>query len=323
MDNRIHFFSQKEVIPSKIESEKLGIRGRQANEFAELGFPILPGFILDADIASEIKSDDIKKDVAAMLDKCAALVGKKFGDKENPMLLKVVISSNLAITTYPTLHNFGLAKPTIDGFSKWVGNEFAAHEVIFLIRGMLKIEERIKELEAKSGEMKEIGDCLKIVDRMLGIEGPSNELGKKEEPIPIDKSAIEYMSEYTRFFPLGFFESAEEQLLITLSEISRMFRMDDQNDTDTALMVAPMVYGNYGKDSCAGDFFSRNVVTGEKKLQGKFFRGKFNEVGASGQSIENVGDKHLKELQKIAWTLEDRFKEIRQVRFCIETANCG
>jgi len=318
MDSRIHFFSQKEVIPSKIESDKLGIRGRQANEFAELGFPILPGFILDADIASEIKSDEIKKDVLAMVDKCGAIVGKKVGDIENPMLLKVVISSNLAITTYPTLHNFGLAKPTIDGFAKWVGKDFAAHEVIFLIRGMLKIEERIKELEAKTPEMKEISDYLKIVDRMLGIEGPSNELGEKEEPIPIDKSAHEYMNEYARFFPLGFFESAEEQLLITLSEISRMFQMDDQNDNDTALLVAPMVYGNYGKDSCSGDFFSRNVVTGEKKLQGKFFREKFNETGAEGQDIEKIGEKHIKELQKIAWTLEDKFKEIRQVRFCVE-----
>jgi len=318
MDSRIHFFSHKEVIPSKIESDKLGIRGRQANEFAELGFPILPGFILDADIASAIKPDEIKKDVLAMLDKCAAIVGKKVGDSENPMLLKVVISSNLAITTYPTLHNFGLAKPTIDGFAKWVGEDFAAHEVIFLIRGMLKIEERIMELRAKTAEMKEITEYLGIVDRMLGIEGPSNELGKKEEPIPIDKTPHEYMNEYARFFPLGFFESAEEQLLITLSEISRMFQMDDQNDNDTALLVAPMVYGNYGKDSCSGDFFSRNVVTGEKKLQGKFFRGKFNETGTEGQDIEKVGEKYIKELQKIAWTLEDKFKEIRQVRFCVE-----
>jgi len=318
MDNRIHFFSQKDVIPSKIESEKLGIRGRQANEFAELGFPILPGFILDADIASEIKPDEIRKDVLALLDKCGAIVGKKFGDGENPMLLKVVISSNLAITTYPTLHNFGLTKPTIDGFAKWVGKDFAAHEVIFLIRGMLKIEERIKELEAKSAEMKEITERLSIVDRMLGIHGPSNELGKKEEPIPINKSALEYMKEYAKFFPAGFFDSPEQQILITLSEISRMFQMDDQNDTDTALLIAPMVYGNYGKESCSGDFFSRNVVTGDKKLQGKFFRGKFNETGAEGQDIEKVGDKHLKELQKIAWTLEDKFKEIRQVRFTIE-----
>ena len=318
MDNRIHFFSQIDVIPKKIEPEKLGIRGRQANEFAELGFPILPGLILDTDIASDLKPAEIKKDIAALLDKCAGIVGKKYGDAENPMLVKVVISSNLAITTYPTLHNFGLVKPTIKGFGKWVGKDFAAHEVIFLIRGMLKIEERIKELEAKSKEKDEITARIKIVDRMLGITGPSNELGAKEEPIPINKSAEEYMNEYAKFFPAGFFDTAEQQILLTLGEISRMFQMDDQNDDDTALMIAPMVYGNYGKDSCSGDFFSRNVVTGEKKLQGKFFREKFNEIGAEGQDINNVGDKHLRDLQKIAWTIEDKFKEIRQVRFTIE-----
>ena len=317
MDSRIHFFSQTDIIHSKIESEKLGIRGRQANEFAELGFPILPGFILDTDIASEINPAEIKKDIMALLDKCSGVVGKKYGDSENPMLLKVVISSNLAITTYPTLHNFGLVKPTIAGFAKWVGKDFAAHEVIFLIRGMLKIEERITELEAKSREKEKITAQLKIVDSMLGISGPSNELGEKK-PVPIKKSAEEYMDEYAKFFPGGFFDSAEQQILVTLGEISRMFRMDDQNDTDTALLIAPMVYGNYGKESCSGDFFSRNVVTGEKKLQGKFFRGKFNEIGTDGQGIEKVGEKHLKDLQKIAWTLEDKFKEIRHVRFTIE-----
>ena len=319
MDNRIHFFSQIDVIPKKIESEKLGIRGRQANEFAELGFPILPGFILDTDISSQIVPAEIKKDIATLLDKCAGIVGKKYGDHDNPMLLKVVISSNLAITTYPALHNFGLAKPTIDGFAKRVGKDFAAHEVIFLIRGMLKIEHRIKELEAKQKEMAEISAKLKIVDRMLGIAGPSNELGEKEKPIPINKSAEEYMNEYAKFFPTGFFDDAEQQLLLTLGEITRMFQMDDQNDTDTALMIAPMVYGNYGKDSCSGDFFSRNVVTGEKKLQGKFFREQFNEIGGTGQDINAIGDKHVKDLQKIAWTLEDRFKEIRHVRFTIES----
>ncbi len=318
MDSRIHFFSQKDVIPSKIESEKLGIRGRQANEFAELGFPILPGFILDTDIASEVKPEAVKKDITSLLNKCAAIVGKKFGDDSNPMLVKVVISPNLTISTYPTLHNFGLVKPTINGFANWVGEDFAAHEVLFLLRGMLKIEERIKELEANVKAQEEIASRLKILDRMLGIHRPSNELGEKEGPLPIDKPAEAYMTEYERFFPKGFFDSAHAQLLITLGEISKMLQMDDQNDRDTALMIQPMVYGNYGKDSCSGDFFSRNVVSGEKKLQGRFFRGKFNELGAEGSDIGKIDAAHLKQLQKIAWTLEDRFKEIRHVRFTVE-----
>ncbi|MDR2258946.1 MAG: pyruvate, phosphate dikinase, partial [Treponema sp.] len=320
MNKSIHFFSQKDVIPKTIEPEKLGIRGRQANEFAELGFPILPGFILDTEIVSEITPDLIRKDVKALLDKCADLVKKKYGDEDNPMLLKVVISSNLAVTTYPTLHNFGLVKPTIDGFANWVGEDFAAHEVLFLVRGMLKIEERIKELEDKTKEQAEIVSRLKSLDRLLGISGPSNELGKKPDPeeMKITKTAAEYMDTYAPYFPAGFFDTAESQILITLSEISKMLQMDDQNDRDTALLVQPMVYGNYGKDSCSGDYFSRNVVTGDKKLQGRFFRGKFNETGASGQDIGKIDPAHLKQLQKIAWALEDKFKEIRQIRFTVE-----
>ncbi|MDR1429418.1 MAG: pyruvate, phosphate dikinase [Spirochaetaceae bacterium] len=318
MDSRIHFFSQIDVIPKSVGPELLGIRGRQANEFAELGFPILPGFILDTEIASEIQAEAIKKDIRVLLDKCSSTAGKKFGDTDNPLLLKVVISSNLAVTTYPTLHNFGLVRPTIDGFAKWVGRDFAVHEVLFLVRGMLKIEERIKELEDKAKEQGEIQARLKFLNRALGIAGPSNELGVKEKPVRIDKSAEDYMDEYAKYFPKGFFDSAENQILFTLSEISKMLQMDEQNDRDTALLVQPMVYGNYGKDSCSGDFFSRNVVTGDKHLQGQFYRGKFNEIDAQGQSIDKIGPTHLKQLEKIAWALEDRFKEIRQVRFTVE-----
>ncbi|MDR1024105.1 MAG: pyruvate, phosphate dikinase [Treponema sp.] len=318
MDSRIHFFSQKDIIPHTITPELLGIRGRQANEFAELGFPIVPGLILDTRIASNIDPAAIKKDLAALLNKCAGIMGKKYGDNENPMLLKIVISSNLAITNHPALHNFGLVKPAINGFAKRVGKDFAAHEVLFLVRGMLKLEERIKELEASNKEQEEIRAQLTILDQALGIRGPSNELDKQKAPVAIDKSAVVYMDQYARYFPAGFFDSAEEQLLITLNEISRMFRMDDQNDNDTALIITPMVYGNYSKDSCFGDFFSRNVVTGEKELQGRFFQEKFNEIGASGQNIDKLDPAYLKELEKIAWTLEDKFKDIRRIRFTVE-----
>ena len=319
MDSRIHFFSQKDVISNKISPELLGIRGRQANEFAELEFPILPGMIIDTELASELDPKAVKKDIMDLLGKCSRLAGKGFGNGENPLLVKVVISSNLAITTYPALHNFGLTKQTLAGFSNWVGEDFAVSEVLFLIRGMLKIEEKIKELEARPKEQEDISAKIKLIGRILGMKGPSNELHNNDKnPLPKKKTALEYMNEYAKYFPKGFFDDAESQILITLGEITKMFQMDEQNDNDTAILIQPMVYGNYGKDSCSGDFFSRNVVTGDKKLQGHFFRGKFNEIGTEGQDINKIDQKHLKTLEKIAWTLEDRFKEIRQVRFTIE-----
>ncbi|MDR2096775.1 MAG: pyruvate, phosphate dikinase [Treponema sp.] len=308
MNSRIHFFSQHDVIPRKVAPELLGIRGRQANEFAELGFPILPGFILDSEIASELDIRAVKKDVGGLLDKCASLVGKKYGDPENPMLLKVVLSPNLAVSAYPTLHNFGLVKPTIAGFADKVGNTFAAHETLFLVRGMLRIEARIRELENKTDEREEIDGLLKSLSRESASDHG-------------EKSAEAYMETYAEYFPEGFFDSAEGQLLITLGEISRMLRMDDQNDRDTAVLVEPMVYGNYGENSCSGYYFSRNVVTGEKKLQGEFFQGKFNEMGAAGKSIEKIDPRHYKELESIAGALEDKFKEIRQIRFTVENGN--
>jgi len=160
-----------------------------------------------------------------------------------------------------------------------------------------------------------------MLDSALGFKKPSNELEKdkkEEKTFKIDKNAEFYMEYYKKYFPKGFFDSAEQQLLITLDEMSRMFQMDDQNDNDTALMIAPMVYGNYSKDSCSGAYFSRNVVTGEKVLQGSFYRQKFNEGDSQGQPIGKIDPVYLKELQRIAWTLEDRFKEIRQIRFTVE-----
>jgi len=319
MDSRIHFFSQKDVIPNRVDPEMLGIRGRQANEFAELGFPILPGFILDAEIASDFDAEENKDDILDLLAKCEKLVRKGYGDVDNPMLLKLIISSNMAITTYPVLHNFGLVKPVLNGFAKWVGKDFAANEVLFMINGMMNIEEKIMELEGKTKERDEIAKENKLIRRMLGFHGPSNELHhEKEEPLPKKKSAEEYMSYYAKYFPKGFFDNAETHLMISLSEISRLLKMDEQNNEDTAIVIQPMVYGNYSKESCSGYLFTRNVVTGEKKLQGSYFTGKFNEIGETGHEINKIDVSYLKQLEKIAGVLEDRFKEIRQVRFTIE-----
>ena len=97
-----------------------------------------------------------------------------------------------------------------------------------------------------------------------------------------------------------------------------MLYLDDQDDADTAILVQPMVYGNYGKSSCSGAFYTRNVVNGEKKLQGEFFVERFDEIGASGDDINRIAPKHLKELQRMALALEDHHLEIRQIRFTIE-----
>jgi pyruvate,orthophosphate dikinase len=303
--NAVHFFSQKETVGKKVDKGLLGIRGRQANEFAELGLPILPGFIFDSSIASALETEPICRMSLPYFEKCSALVGKVFGDSRNPLLVKIVISPNLAIANYPTLHNFGLAKNTIAGFEKGVGANFAAHEVYFLLRGILSIEKQCAELEDKPVQLEAFNGALKEINETL-------KSGK------VTLSGSEIMDKFSPLLPAGFFDTAEHQFEISMQEISRLLRLDDQNDGDTAILIQPMVYGNYGKGSCSGSFFSRNIVTGEKLLQGNFFEEKFDDINAVGKDINLIAPAALKKLQQIAWLLEDDSKEIRQIRFTIE-----
>jgi len=305
MKANVHFFSQKESIAKGVDLETLGQRGRQANEFSELGFPILPGFIIDSVVASHLGNEDVIGVFKPHLKKIAGIVNKAYGDEKEPLLLKIVISPNLTIANYPTLHNFGLVRTTVQGFNKNVGENFGVHEVAFLAKGMLRIEERIAELEARDKDVAKIREMLEKVEKTL----------QSEKPV---EKAEALMALYQPVIPAGFFSDAWKQLEIAIKRISRLLELDDQDDNDTAIVVQPMVYGNYGKGSCSGAFFTRNIVNGSKVLQGEYFEEHFNEIGAKGNDINKIAPVHLKELTRIAASLEDHHKEIRQIRFTIE-----
>ncbi|HET7838210.1 MAG TPA: putative PEP-binding protein, partial [Rectinemataceae bacterium] len=301
----IHFFSQKETVKKGVGAEKLGMRGRQANEFAELSLPILPGFIIDCDAAPRLAGEDVLGLIRPHLKKVEEIVGKSFGDSKNPLLFKIVVSPNLAISNYPTLHDFGLARDTVEGFASWVGANFAAHEVLFLVRGMLAVEDRLAELEGRDKDRASLAELAQRVGKGLASDKPG-------------KSAQALMDEYAPILPEGFFDGAEKQLEIALKRVSRLIKLDEQDADDTALLVQPMVYGNYGKDSASGAFFTRDIVLGEPVLQGEYYQERFNEIGATGKDITKIDPSYLKELEKIARKIEDKHLEIRQIRFTIE-----
>jgi pyruvate, orthophosphate dikinase len=305
MKNNIHLFSKKEYVKDDEILEKIGIRGREANDFASLNLPILPGFIVDSDLAGKIEDTDLKPYVKDHMKKVEKDTKKVFGDPENPMLAKIVISPNLAIVRYPTLHNYGLTEKTLPGFNAFVGGNFAFHELQFLIKGSLEIEIKIAELEKRAKDVKTIEKTLEKLEQEM------------EKPVPANLRE-KSLEKYKALLPEGFFEDAYTQLELALKRISRMLALDEMNDDDAALIIQPMVHGNYGKDSASGMFFTRDVVTGEKKLQGAFQVDKFDTVESEGKDINKIGKDSLKELERIAAIVEDHFKEIRRIRFTIE-----
>jgi pyruvate, orthophosphate dikinase len=305
MKKNIHFFDQGEANVKPQVLERIGIRGRLAMELAHLDLPILPGFIIDADVAGHLGDYDLWGALHPWFDRLAKLTGKSFGDADNPMLVKIVVSPNLVIASYPTLHNFGLTDKTLPGFNRYVGENFGWHELQFLAHGSLEIEMAIAELEEKEKNAKALKQAIKELDGELNSEMDA-------------KKRRDSVGRYRAMLPEGYFADPFDQLEIALKRISHLLSVNDQNQEDTALIIQPMVYGNYGKDSLNGQFYTRNIVTGDKEIQGEYFQNKFNAIGTAGSDIANIAKNYHAELEKIGRTVEDHFKEVRSIRFTVE-----
>jgi len=310
MKNYVHFFSENEFVAKERILEKIGIRGRRAMELAALKLPILPGFIIDAEIAAQLEEVSLEPQLQAFFKKLETGTGKRFSDPENPMLVKIVISPNLVIATYPTLHNYGLTENTLKGFIPFVGEKFAYHEVQFLIRGNLEIEARIAELEERPKDLAALKEAMAKLDKELTANLSTAERAKS-------------LRRYLPLLPEGFFSGGKSadgygQLEIALKRICRLLKLEDADQNETALLIQPMVYGNYGKDSASGTFFTRNIVTGDGKIQGGFYQNAFDEIGAEGRDILDIPRVYLNQIERIARIVEDHFREIRSIRFTIE-----
>lgn len=305
ISENIHFFNNKATVNKNVDKTLLGIRGRQANEFAELKLPILPGVIIDASVMQDLDDVKIYPELEKYLDFFSKDVKKTYGDPKSPLLLKLVVSPNMLIANYPTLHNFGLTKETVIGFQEKVGEEFAANEVLFLLKGILTVALRVAELEENRIVIDELSSVIEDIGSKLKEKGYT-------------LTPCEIMEEYKKYVPIGFFDDAVVQLEESIKLISKLLKGEEDNEGDVALLIQPMVYGNYGKDSYSGSFFSRNIVTGDKKLQGQYFVENFDDIGAEGKDINSIKPMYLHQFQRIAWMLEDHSKEIRDIRFTIE-----
>ena len=301
----VHYISRNNKLAKGIDRDCFGVRARLALELAEMDLPVLPGLLFDGKIADNLKEISFSENLADYMDKFKSEVGKEFANPEHPLLLKIVVSSNMAIAQYPLLHNIGLARDTVDGFANKVGPEFTSREVLFLMLGALKIEKMIAEKEGK-------------IDRYNTISENVQKLEDIFQNDPCKFSPIEIIRQYENFLPDAFFESATRQLEIIIARVSYLIQIDEQIENDTSILIQPMVYGNYTKNSSAGRCSTRDVVSGDKKLKGEFWERTFNIIFTPGKDISKLDDKYYKQLVKIASKLEDTFKDVREIRFTIE-----
>ena len=110
---KVFYFSQTKSVPKTASRDFFGIRARLALDLAEMKLPVLPGLIINSEVADEIEKVDYKKDLESYFMQFSEELGKAFGDENHPLLIKFVISPNMVISQYPILHNIGLAKDTV------------------------------------------------------------------------------------------------------------------------------------------------------------------------------------------------------------------
>ncbi|OHD71004.1 MAG: hypothetical protein A2W19_08285 [Spirochaetes bacterium RBG_16_49_21] len=293
MENIIYFNKHLRDLDEAVR-QRLGIRGRRAVDLAMMGLPIVPGFIIDSILTQKLPQVNLKEILKTHIGELEKETKKKFGDSEKPLMLKVVLSSDLNVPHFPSIHNIGMNGVTVKAFGKFTGEEFAYGEYLFLLRNLAA---KIFDVDEK--EMKK-------------IEG---KLPKKAQISDIQK-AIEM---YQKLFGDKFSEDVYDQLGLILKGASSRY-CDSPIDVDNSLslMVQAMVYGNFGRNSYAGNYQTRNIVTGDPEIQGEFLQNEFDIETGKARDIRNIEKKYYDHFTEIARKVEANFKEIRDIKFTIE-----
>lgn len=298
----IILFDTEKTVPELDNHEALGSRGNRAVSLAGLGVPVCPGLVIPTDALQEYP-DDPTADWALLSDgieNIQKIMGKRFADPKNPLLLKVVESPVLNVrSALPSVHHVGLCDSTVDGFGAQAGDTFAWQEYAFLISTLLKMKIEVESEDAQFCKKAEAyREELKAAKRKASIQ----KLLKQQDGLLPDE-----------VFTDPYFQ---------ISWVIKLFRSAytlSPTRSDSAVMIQSMVYGNLDDKSAAGYFFSHNIITGEDELQGEYFPRAFDETAKNGKKLSGLGKKQFADLERIGRVLEDYYRDLRWVRFAIES----
>jgi pyruvate,orthophosphate dikinase len=308
----------------------LGGKGANLCEMSNLGIPVPYGFIISTEACSKFYqegrsiSNHIINEIEASLSKTEEVVGKKFGDNNNPLLVAVRSGARMSMPgIMDTILNIGLNDKTVIGLARISNNERFAYDSYR--RFIQMYSEVVLGVERKALE-----DILYTVKEEKGIrfdvDLTTNDL---KEIIVRFKQYIR--KELKRDIP----EDPKEQLIEAVKAIfeswnnpmAETYRNTNgiSCDCGTAVNVQAMVFGNMGKNSGTGVAFTRNPATGENKIFGEYLSNAQGEDIVSGsrtpksiEELEKDMPKVYREFIKISRKLEKHFNDMQDIEFTIE-----
>ena len=308
----------------------LGGKGANLAEMTKLGLPVPQGFTVTTEACTQYYddgkkiNDDIKKEIFEYIGKMEEIVGKKFGDKENPLLVSVRSGARASMPgMMDTILNLGLNEEVVEAIAKKSGNPRWAWDCYR--RFIQMYSDVVMEVGKKYFEQ--------LIDKMKEEKGVTQDVELTADDLR--DLASQFKAEYKSKIGTDFPTDPKEQLMGAIQAVFRSWDNPRANvyrrDNDipyswgTAVNVQMMAFGNMGDTSGTGVAFTRDPATGEKHLMGEFLMNAQGEDVVAGVRTPQKIDK-LKEVMpevydqfvNICKTLEDHYRDMQDMEFTIE-----
>ena len=310
--------------------ELLGGKGANLAEMTGLGLPVPQGFTISTEACTQYYedgrkiNDEIKAQIMEYIGKMEEITGKKFGDKENPLLVSVRSGARASMPgMMDTILNLGLNEDVVEVMAAKSGNERWARDCYR--RFIQMYSDVVMEVGKKYFE--------ELIDKMKEERGVTQDVDLTAEDLKI--LAEQFKAEYKNKIGKDFPTDPVEQLMGAVEAVFRswdnpranVYRMmnDIPYSWGTAVNVQMMAFGNMGDTSGTGVAFTRNPATGEKKLMGEFLMNAQGEDVVAGvrtpqpiAELEATMPEVYEQFTQICSTLENHYRDMQDMEFTIE-----
>ena len=310
--------------------ELLGGKGANLAEMTNIGLPVPQGFTISTEACTRYYddgrkiADEIKEEIMCYVDKLEAITGKKFGDKENPLLVSVRSGARASMPgMMDTILNLGLNEDVVEVVAAKSGNPRWAWDCYR--RFIQMYSDVVMEVGKKYFEV--------LIDQMKEEKGVTQDVELTAEDLKV--LAGQFKAEYKAKLGVDFPTDPKEQLM---GAIQAVFRSWDnpraniyrrENDIPyswgTAVNVQSMAFGNMGDDCGTGVAFTRNPATGEKKLFGEFLTNAQGEDVVAGvrtpMPISEMAEKFpeaFAQFTNVCQILENHYHDMQDMEFTVE-----
>ena len=308
----------------------LGGKGANLAEMTNLGLPVPQGFTITTEACTQYYedgrkiNDEIMGQIMEHIGKMEEITGKKFGDKENPLLVSIRSGARASMPgMMDTILNLGLNEEVVEVLAAKSGNPRWAWDCYR--RFIQMFSDVVMEVGKKYFE--------ELIDRMKAEKGVTQDVELTAEDL--HRLAEQFKAEYKEKIGKDFPTDPKEQLMEAIKAVFRSWDNPRANvyrrDNDipyswgTAVNVQMMAFGNMGETSGTGVAFTRDPATGEKHLMGEFLMNAQGEDVVAGvrtpqkiDQLKEVMPEVYEQFVGICHTLEDHYRDMQDMEFTIE-----